>query len=102
MLCMCYFHSEGDEYCDHRPVLTYQSYLEIGIMAGCTISPLVIIRASKRVVCGDRLKDETLLPPIQAYIDNMTTLTITAPCTCQLFPKLKDNLKQDEKDESET
>ena len=69
-------------------------------MAGCTILPLavtmameVIIRASKWVAGGKRLQDGTRLPPIQAYMDGMTTLTTTAPCTRQLLAKLNDGLK---------
>ncbi|XP_076879265.1 uncharacterized protein LOC143527830 [Brachyhypopomus gauderio] len=74
--------------------------LEVGIMAGCTISPLaftmameVIIRASKWVVGGERLHDGTRLPPIRAYMDDMTTLTTTVPCTRRLLEKLGDNLR---------
>lgn len=62
--------------------------LDIGIMAGCTISPLaftmaieVIIRASRWVVGGQQLKAGLRLPPIRAYMDDMTTLTTTMPCT---------------------
>ena len=69
-------------------------------MAGCIISTLAftmaieeIIRAFKWVVGGERLQDGTRLPPIQAYMDNMMTLTTTAPCTCRLLAKLNDNLK---------
>ncbi|KAJ8414647.1 hypothetical protein AAFF_G00038490 [Aldrovandia affinis] len=74
--------------------------LEIGIMAGCTISPLaftmameVIIRASKWVVGGERTKNGLRLPPIRAYMDDMTTLTTTAACTRRLLGKLQENIK---------
>uniref|UniRef100_A0A3B1K6T8 Reverse transcriptase domain-containing protein n=1 Tax=Astyanax mexicanus TaxID=7994 RepID=A0A3B1K6T8_ASTMX len=74
--------------------------LEIGIMAGCTISLLaftmameVIIRASKWVVGGERLHDGTRLPPVRAFMDDMTTLTTTVPCTRRLLGKLNDNLR---------
>ena len=74
--------------------------LEIGIMAGCTISPLaftmameVIIRASKWVVGGERLQGGLRLPPIRAYMDDMTTMTPTAPCTSRLLDKLNSNLQ---------
>lgn len=70
-----------------------------GIMAGCTISPFaftmamkVIIRASKWVVGGERLQCNQRLPPIRAYMDNLTTLTTTVPCTKRLlesFIKIK-------------
>ena len=52
--------------------------LEIGIMAGCTISPLaftmameVIIRASKWVVGGEKFQGGPRLPPIRAFMDDM-------------------------------
>ena len=73
--------------------------LEIGIMAGCTISPLaftmameVIIRASKWVVGGERMKCGQRLPPIRAYMDDMTTLTSTVACTKHLLGKLHANI----------
>ncbi|KPP56639.1 hypothetical protein Z043_125730, partial [Scleropages formosus] len=71
--------------------------LEIGIMARCTILPLaltmaieVIVRSSKRVVGGMSLKDGTRLLP---YMDDMTMLTTTVPCTRHLLTKLNENLK---------
>ena len=74
--------------------------LDIGIMAGCTISPLaftmameVIIRASRWVVGGQQLKAGLRLPPIRAYMDDMTTLTTTMPCTRRLLKKLQENLE---------
>lgn len=45
--------------------------LEVGIMAGCTIAHL--IKASKWVVGGERLKCGKRLPSILAYVDDMTT-----------------------------
>ena len=73
--------------------------LEVGIMAGCTISPLaftmameVIIQASKWVVGGVRLETGQRLPPIRAYMDDMTTLTSTIPCTKRLLGKLHTNI----------
>ena len=69
-------------------------------MAGCTISPLVftmamevIRRASKWAVGGERLQDSTWLPPIRAYMDDIMSLTTTAPCTHRLLAKLKNSLK---------
>ncbi|KAJ8403133.1 hypothetical protein AAFF_G00360490 [Aldrovandia affinis] len=68
-------------------------------MAGCTISPLaftmameVIIRASKWVVGGERLQSGQRLPPIRAYMDDMTTLTSTIACTKHLLGKLQANI----------
>ncbi len=69
-------------------------------MAGCTISPLaftmameVIIRASRWVVGGERTKNGIRLPPIRAYMDDMTILTTTAACTRRLLGKLQKNIK---------
>ncbi len=66
-------------------------------MAGCTISPLaftmeVITRASKWVVAGERLKSGVRLPLIRAFMDDMTTMTTTAPCTRRLLEKLHENV----------
>ena len=68
-------------------------------MAGCTISPLaftmameVIIRVSKWVVGGQRLNTSLCLPPLRAYMDDITTLTTTAPCTRRLLGKLEENI----------
>lgn len=73
--------------------------LEVGIMAGCTTSPLaftmameIIIRASRWVVGGARLLSGQKLPPIQAYMDDLTTLTTTGPCTKRLLEKLHQNI----------
>ena len=33
------------------------------------------------------------MAPIRAYMDNVTTLTTTAPCPRQMLAKLNDNLK---------
>jgi len=68
-------------------------------MAGCTISPLaftmameVIIRASRWLV-GEHLAYGMQLPPIRAYMDDMTTMTTTVACTNRLLGKLRDNIE---------
>ncbi|KAL6484312.1 hypothetical protein MHYP_G00063570 [Metynnis hypsauchen] len=78
---------------------TSWQHLEIGIMAGCTVSPLaftmameVIIRASKWVVGGQRFGSCPRLPPLRAYMDDITTLTTTVPCTRRLLRKLEENI----------
>ena len=80
--------------------ITSWQRVEVGIMAGCTISPLaftmameVIIRASRWVVGGERTGNGIRLPPIRAYMDDMTTLTTTAACTRRLLGKLQENIK---------
>ena len=74
--------------------------LEIGIMAGCTISPLaftmameIIIRASKWVVGGDRRQGGMCLTPIRAHRDDMTLVTTTVPCMKRIFERLKKKSK---------
>lgn len=68
-------------------------------MAGCTISPLaftmameVIIQASKWFIGGKRLQSEQQLPPIRAYMDDITTLNSTIACTKHLLEKLHSNI----------
>ena len=79
---------------------TSWQHLEVGIMAGCTISPLaftlameVIIRASRWVVGGQRIKPGLRLPPVRAYMDDLTTLTVTKACTVRLLGKLQENIE---------
>ena len=74
--------------------------LEVGIMAGCTVLPLaftmakeVIIRASKWVVGGERRQNEMCLPPVTAYMDDMTLITTTVPCTMRLLDRINRNLE---------
>jgi len=69
--------------------------LEIGIMAGCTISPLaftvameIIIRASKWVVSGERRQDGMHLTPVRAYMDDMTLVTATVSCMRRILERL--------------
>lgn len=66
---------------------TWQN-LEIGIMAGCTISPLaftiamkLIIPASRWVVGGERSRSSLRLPPIWVYMDDLTTIAAIKSCT---------------------
>ena len=79
---------------------TAWQHLEVGIMAGCTISPLiftlameVIIRASRWVAGGQRIRPGLRLPPVRAYMDDLTTLTTTKACTARLLRKLQDNIE---------
>ncbi len=89
------------QFCDTtQDSTTAWQHLEIGIMAGCTISPLaftmameLIIRASRWVVGGERLKSGLRLPPIRAYMDDMTTITMTNACTKCLLYKLQGNIR---------
>lgn len=74
--------------------------LEIGIVVGCastllafTIAMEVKIQASRWVVGGDQLKPGLWLPPIRAYMDNMTNITTTKACTRQVLRKLQENIE---------
>ncbi|TWW73490.1 hypothetical protein D4764_15G0008840 [Takifugu flavidus] len=53
----------------------------------------LIIRASCWVVGGERLKNGLRLPPIRAYMDDMTTITTTRACTKRLLEKLQKNIQ---------
>lgn len=72
-------------------------HLEIGIMAGYTISSLafvmameLIIRASRWVVGGE--KTGLCLPLARAYMYEMTIIATTKPCTRRLLQKLQANI----------
>lgn len=52
----------------------------------------IIIRASKWVVDGQQLGSCVCLPPYRAYMDDITTLTTTIPCTRRLLRKLEENI----------
>ncbi|KAJ7992783.1 hypothetical protein DPEC_G00282280 [Dallia pectoralis] len=69
-------------------------------MAGCTISPAaftmameVIILASRLVVGGECLKSGMRLPPIRAYMDDLTIITTTNACTKRLLYILQENIR---------
>ncbi|KAL7393910.1 hypothetical protein ABVT39_017600 [Epinephelus coioides] len=53
----------------------------------------LIIRASRWVVGGERTKSGLSLPPIRAYMDDMTIITTTKPCTRRLLQKLQENIQ---------
>lgn len=79
---------------------TAWQYLEVGIMASCTISPLpftmameVIIRVFQWVVGGQSLRPGLRLPLVRAYMDNLTTLTTIKACTVRLLNKLQENIE---------
>lgn len=41
---------------------------------------------------SQRLNSTSCLPPLRAYLDDITTLATTAPCTRQLLRKLQENI----------
>lgn len=62
-------------------------------MAGCTVSPLAFTMATEVIIWPQDGWWGSHLPPIQAYIDGMTSLTTTAGCTKGLLGKLQENIK---------
>ena len=69
--------------------------LEIGIMMGCVISPLLFIMCMEMILQGarDTANGETLdngytLPPIKAFMDDVTTLVQSEEGTRRLLEKL--------------
>ena len=59
---------------------------------GCAISPIlfvtafeVILRGARQVVGGIRLPSGERLPPLRSYMDDVTTILQTAPCTTRLL-----------------
>uniref|UniRef100_A0A3B4XDA6 Reverse transcriptase domain-containing protein n=1 Tax=Seriola lalandi dorsalis TaxID=1841481 RepID=A0A3B4XDA6_SERLL len=68
--------------------------LERGIAIGCAISPIlfvtafeVILRGARQVVGGIRLPSGERLPPLRSYMDDVTTILQTAPCTTRLLKR---------------
>lgn len=62
--------------------------LEVGIAMGCSISPTLFIAAFKVSLTGARqvmggvwLPVRWRLPPLRSYLDDITRLLQTAPCT---------------------
>ena len=83
---------------EHASIIWHQiQHLEVGIMAGCTISPLAftmaIIRASRWVVRGQRIRPGLRMLPVRAYMNDLTTLSTTKACTLQLLRKLQENIE---------
>lgn len=79
---------------------TTGQHLEVGIMEGCTLSPLsftvvikVISMVSRCTLGGEQTKAGPYLPPIRTYMGDMTTLTTTATCRKWLLGKLQENTK---------
>lgn len=68
-------------------------------MAGCTVSPLaftmameIISQASKWTVGGQRVSSGLSLPPLRAYLNDITTLTTTISCARRFLRKLEENI----------
>lgn len=78
-----------------KKATTAWQQLEVGIAMGCSISPIhfvaafeVILIRARQVVGGVRLPAGQRLPPLRSYIDDITCLLRTAPCTSRLLKRL--------------
>ncbi len=78
-----------------KKVTTGWQQLEVGIAMGCSISPIrfvaafeVILIGARQVVGGVRLPAGQRLPPLRSYMDDITCLLRTAPCTSRLLKRL--------------
>ncbi|KAL2097226.1 hypothetical protein ACEWY4_006433 [Coilia grayii] len=74
--------------------------LEVGIAMGCAISPILfvaafelILRGARQVVGGVRLPSGERLPALTGYMDDVTSILQTAPCTARVLKRL-DELTQ--------
>lgn len=66
--------------------------LEVGIAMGCSISPILFVAAfeiiligARQVARGPRLPSGERLPALRSYMDNVTSILQTAPCTARLL-----------------
>ncbi len=77
-----------------KKVTTGWQQLEVGIAMGCSISPILfvavfgVILIGARQVGGVRLPGGQRLPPLRSYMDDITCLLRTAPCTSRLLKRL--------------
>ncbi len=78
-----------------KKVTTGWQQLEVGITMGCSISPILFVAAFeviligvRQVVGGVRLPAGQRLPPLRSYMDDITCLLRTAPCTSRLLKRL--------------
>lgn len=74
--------------------------LEAGIAMGYTIAPILFVAAFEIILCearqvigGVRLPSGDQLPALKSYMDDVTSILQTAPCTARLL-KYLDGLTQ--------
>ena len=75
--------------------------LEIGIMMGCVISPLLfvmcmelILRGARDTAPGEDLRNGAVLPPMRAFMDDITILVRNVGATRELLNKLQELLRR--------
>ncbi|XP_078665283.1 uncharacterized protein LOC144907786 [Branchiostoma floridae x Branchiostoma belcheri] len=71
--------------------------LEKGIAMGCTISPLLFVLGfeifligARQVAGGIKLPSGQRLPPLRAFMDDVTSILRTAPCTRRVLLRLEE------------
>ena len=71
--------------------------LEIGIMMGCVISPLLfvmcmelILRGARDTAPGEQLENGVTLPPLRAFMDDITSLIQSVCNTEEMLTKLQE------------
>lgn len=69
--------------------------LEVGIAMGCSISPILFVAAfeviligARQVVGEVRLSTGQKFPPLRGFMDDITSLLPTAPCTARLLRRM--------------
>ena len=75
--------------------ITGWQQLEVGIAMGCAISPILFVAAfeiiligARQTVGGIKLPSGQKLPPLRSYMDDVTSLLQTAPCTSRLLKRM--------------
>ncbi|KAI8513341.1 hypothetical protein Bbelb_099800 [Branchiostoma belcheri] len=80
-----------------RDYVTKWQQLEKGIAMGCSISPLlftmgfeILLLGAKQVVGGVRAPSGEKMPPLRAFMDDVTSILRIAPCTKRLLQRLEE------------
>ncbi|XP_035665189.1 uncharacterized protein LOC118408481 [Branchiostoma floridae] len=80
-----------------RNFTTEWQRLEKGIAMGCSISPLlftmgfeILLIGAKQVVGGVRAPSGEKMPPLRAFMDDVTSILRTAPCTNRVLLRLEE------------
>ena len=74
--------------------MTEWQWLEVRIAMGCSISPILLVAAIEVIIIGARQMARGLkspsggrLPALRGYMDDVTTILETAPCTARLLKR---------------
>ncbi len=84
----------------HDGRMTGWQQLEVGIAMGCSISPILFVAAfeiiligARQMARGLRSPSEGRLPALRGYMDDVTIILQTAPCTAWLLKRLDELIK---------